>query len=153
MGIDIVVLAVSAIATLLGGRVVSSALVQKIIRTLFRIPEEPSESYADKVGRLTHQLNELSGHVDEVLREISTVTIEKQKRVEYLEESLANLEGKEKEIKEKIVALEKTPVESAKIFADLVTDGEKRGRNRDYVLFGVGVLVTTGVALLIQLFL
>ena len=72
--------------------------------------------------------------------------------MQKLESELATMEGREKELKERIDALEKTPLPVAEHFAKLIESGEKRSARRDYALFGAGVLVTTVVAILIQLF-
>ncbi len=63
---------------------------------------------------------------------------------------MQTLETREKELKEKIEALESTPLPVAEHFAKLLESGEKRSAKRDYVLFGAGVVVTTGVAIIIQ---
>jgi hypothetical protein len=48
--------------------------------------------------------------------------------------------------------LEKTPLAVAEHFAKLVAPGEKRSAMRDYLLFGAGVVVSTAIGIVIQVF-
>lgn len=152
MGIEILFSLLAASLSMVAGGVASSKEIQKFVRKILRLPEEEKVSYSERLSELTKKLEESSREVDEVLREIGEVTEKRQSAVEALEHDLTDLEAKEADLKEKISALENTPVEAAKHFADLVSDGEKRGAKRDYLLFGAGVMVSTVVAIAIQLF-
>jgi len=85
-----------------------------------------------------------------VLAELAQVARSRQSAVEELESNLTSLESREKELKAKIEALEKTPLPVAEHFAQLLAAGERRSARRDYALFGAGVGVTTAIAILIQ---
>ena len=152
MGIEMFASLLAAIITIAGGGIVSSKEIQKLVRKILKLPEEAKISYSERLSELTQKLEESSREVDEVLKEIGEVTEKRQNAVDALENDLTQLESKEAHLKEKILALESTPVEAVKHFADLVTEGEKRGAKRDYLLFGAGVLVSTLVAIAIQFF-
>jgi septal ring factor EnvC (AmiA/AmiB activator) len=97
-------------------------------------------------------LTRASSEVDEVLRELSNVARDREAAVEKLEGDLAGLEGREKELKNKIEALQKTPLPVAEHFAKLLESRERRAARRDYLLFGAGVVVTTAIAVALQFF-
>lgn len=65
---------------------------------------------------------------------------------------LTAMEGREKELMERIETLERTPLAVAEHFAKLVAPGERRSAMRDYVLFGSGVVVSTAIGIVIQIF-
>ena len=152
MGIEILVSLIAGIVSMAAGGIASSELIQKFIRRIFNLPEKKEIPYALRLSELTKKLEEASSEVDDVLQEIASVADNRQKTVEILERDLSQLEAKEVQLKEKITALENTPVEAAKHFAALVSEGEKRGAKRDYMLFGAGVLVSTLAAIAIQIF-
>lgn len=86
-----------------------------------------------------------------MLAELSQVARSREVAVQKLEIDLVALETREKELKEKIEALESTPLPVAEYFAKLVDSGEKRSAWRDYILFGAGVVMTTVIAIIIQI--
>ena len=61
------------------------------------------------------------------------------------------MEKREKELKEKIALLQSVPIPVAEHFARLVEPGEKRNARRDYLLFMAGVIVTTIIAIVLQI--
>ena len=89
--------------------------------------------------------------MDTVLAELAKVARNRETAVQKLENDLVSLDSREKELKTSIKTLEKTPIPVAEHFAKLVADGEKRGARRDYMLFGAGVVVTTIIAIVIQI--
>jgi len=143
---------VSGVLSMLAGGIVSSEIIQKLIRKIFDLPENTQQSYSERLADLTNKLDSASKEVDDVLQEISTVAINRQKTVEKLEQDLGHLEQKETDLKKRIEALEQTPVEAAQHFAELISDGDKRGAKRDYILFGAGVLITTIISIGLQFF-
>lgn len=153
MGIEVLVSILAGLLSMVLGGVASNEALQKFFRKILKLPEPQAIPYAARLSQLTAKLDEASSEVDEVLTEISAVTDQRQKRVEKLESDLSQLELKENQLKESITALESTPVEAAKHFAALVSEGEKRGAMRDYALFGAGVIVSTVVAIAIQMLL
>lgn len=153
MGLEILVSILAGVISMIAGGVASSKEIKKLVRKVLNLPQDEAISYSEKLSNLTNKLEESSREVDKVLKEIAQVADNRQKTVEKLEHDLTTLEAKENHLKEKISALESTPVEAAKHFADLVSEGEKRGAKRDYLLFGAGVLVSTVVAIAIQIFI
>lgn len=147
---EIIGTVIAAFVSLLAGAITSSDLVRILIRRLFNLPDEKPASYAERLSSLTKKLDTASDEVDEVLREIAEVTQDRQQTVLRLEGELQSLETKERELKGRIEALQNTPVEVAKHFAELVSAGEKKSARGDYLLFGAGVLVTTIIGLVIQ---
>jgi hypothetical protein len=109
--------------------------------------EPPEETYSQKLTRLTQNLTRSSREVDGLLSELSNTAIEREKSVARLEKELEILESKEKQVQERIHALENVPIPVAEHFANLTALGEKRSAKRDYLLFGAGVIVTTIISI------
>ena len=80
-----------------------------------------------------------------------TLARSRESAVQELEAGVQALESREKELQNTIDALGQTPLPVAEHFVQLLERGEKRSRRRDYILFGAGVGVTTGVAIIIHL--
>ena len=141
---------IGALASLIGGLIVSSVTIQNLIRTLFHI-EETKTSYSERLAELTTNLTKASREVDLILGELAQVAKSRESAVTKLESDLSGLESREKELKEKIEALQKVPIPVAEHFTKLLASGEKKSARRDYLLFGAGVLVTTFIAIVIQI--
>jgi len=154
MGIEgLVSTLIAGMATLVGvavASVASSDVIRKLLRRVFKVPEQPEKPYSERLAELTAGLTKASGEVDAVLAELSQVSLSREAAVQRLETDLATLETREKELKEKIETLEETPLPVAEHFAQLLKSGERRGARRDYMLFGAGVVVTTAIAIIIQ---
>ena len=110
-----------------------------------------SAVYSEQLSRLTSSLKKASREVDRVLNELSEVASDRERAVKKLESDLTSLERKEIDLKQRIDTLEKFPLPVADHFAKLIESGEKRSARRDYVLFGAGVLVSTGIAMILKL--
>ncbi len=153
MGLDIIASILGALASLAAGSLVlaSSEVMRKLIFKLLR-KEEPQKTYSERLSELTANLTKASREVDSVIGELAQVARGRESSIQKLETDLASLEAREKELKEKIETLQKVPIPVADHFAKLIESGEKRNARRDYVLFGAGVLVTTVIAIIIQLF-
>jgi len=151
MGIDVLLSLAAGIVSALAGGVVASDVVMKLARQLLGIRPPPEKPYSERLAELTASLAKSSREVDSVLAELAHVARERTDAVRKLETELGTLEGREQELKQRIDALEKTPLPVAEHFAKLIESGEKRSARRDYGLFGAGVLVTTVVAIVIQL--
>ena len=149
MGIEVLAAVIAAVASLVGGGLATTEVIRKLLRRALGQPE-PSKTHSERLSELTSSLTSASAEVDSVLRELSTVAKEKEVSVKQLEAGLSALQEKEQELKDKISALEKTPLPVAEHFAKLIKSGEKRSAIRDYVLFGAGVVVTTVVTIIIQ---
>ena len=151
MGLEIVASIAGALLSLLGGGLASTEIIQKLLRAALgrQAPEKP---YSERLAELTESLSRASRGVDAVLGELARVAKDRASAVQQLETDLATMEGREKELKERIDALEKTPLAVAEHFARLVAPGERRSAMRDYLLFGAGVVVSTVIAVVIQVF-
>lgn len=141
---------IAALTALVGGTFASSRLVREALYRILGKPER-KKTYAERLSELTNSLNNASREVDSILAELSSVTKEKQSSVKQLEQVLSDLEKRENELKDRIAALENVPIPVAEHFAKLMQSGERRSAKRDYLLFGAGVLVTTLIAIIIQI--
>jgi hypothetical protein len=151
MGLDIVASIVAALLSLLGAGVASTDIIQKLVRAALG-RKEPEKPYSERLTELTESLTKASREVDSVLVELSQVAKNRAQTVQQLEADLATMENREKELKDRIDALEKTPLAVAEHFAKLVAPGERRSAMRDYLLFGAGVVVSTVIGVIIQVF-
>jgi len=151
MGVEVLATILAALASLLAGGVASTDLIQKLVRALLGRPT-PQKSYSERLAQLTESLTKASREVDTVLLELAQVSKDRAQAVRQLEADLSTMEGREKELKERIEALEKTPLAVAEHFAKLVAPGERRSAMRDYLLFGGGVVVSTVIGIVIQIF-
>lgn len=141
---------IAALASLLGAGFASTELVRKILYRFLGKPE-PKKAYGERLAELTRSLTNASAEVDSILSELSRIAKEKQSSVKQLEQGLSDLGKREKELKDRIAALENVPIPVAEHFANLMASGQRRSAKRDYVLFGAGVLVTTLITIIIQL--
>ena len=151
MGLEIIASILGAAASLLAGGLASSHLFRDLVRVLLK-QKEPEKPYSERLAELTESLSKASREVDAVLVELARVAQNRAKAVQLLETDLATMEGREKELQERIQALEKTPIAVAEHFAKLVAPGERRSALRDYLLFGAGVVVSTAIGIAIQVF-
>ena len=144
---------IAAFSTLLGamGLLVSRPLLERLLHVLTGRKAAHQKPYGERLAELNANLSKASREVDSILAEMAEVARNREAAVQQLEAGVQALETREKELQTTIEALEKTPLPVAERFADLVGRGEKKSRQRDYILFGAGVAVTTGIALIIQL--
>ncbi len=149
MGIEFLASLIGALASLAAGGLVVNETVRELVLTLLK-KKAPPKPYSERLHELTDSLTRASREVDALLVELSRVADDRQKAVTVLEADLSTLEGREQELKEKIQILEKVPLPVAEHFAQLLEVGEKRSARRDYLLFGSGVVVTTLLAVIIQ---
>jgi septal ring factor EnvC (AmiA/AmiB activator) len=147
---EVLIGALGLLASLLSAGVYE--LIQKLVGRLFGAPKAPKKAYADRLAELTEDLTKASREVDAVLSELAQVAKERADAVKQLETDLTAMEGREKELKQTIETLERTPLAVAEHFARLVAPGERRSAMRDYLLFGAGVVVSTVIGIIVQLF-
>jgi vacuolar-type H+-ATPase subunit D/Vma8 len=107
-------------------------------------------SYSERVGRLAESLTSSSREVDSILKEIASVTKERQEAAEELENELERLAENEAELQQRINTLKSVPIPVAEHFAKLMESGEKRSAKRDYLLFGAGVLTSIVSAIVLK---
>ncbi len=150
MNIELLVALVSGLMSAIVGGAASTDLARKLVYRMLK-RDLPKKTYSDRLSELTSGLTKASSEVDGVLREMAQVAKERGASVKELEEGLADLEKREKELKEKIALLQSVPIPVAEHFARLVEPGEKRSARRDYLLFLAGVILTTIIAILLQI--
>ncbi len=150
MGIEFLISIIAGLASLAAGGIASTAIIRKVLRRFPGQRKKPEKPYSERLAELTASLTKSSREVDLVLAELAQVAGNREVAVQRLEADLAALGNREKELKEKIDALESTPLPVAEHFAKLIEAGEKRSTMRDYALFGAGVVVTTLIAIIIQ---
>jgi ElaB/YqjD/DUF883 family membrane-anchored ribosome-binding protein len=146
---EVLVAVISLLTSSLLGGVVATDFFRKIIYKLLK-KELPQKTYSERLSELTSNLTKASSEVDNVLQEMAQVATDREKAVKELENGLIDLEKREKELEEKISLLQNLPIPVAEHFAKLVEPGEKRSARRDYVLFMAGVIVTTIIAIVLQ---
>jgi hypothetical protein len=137
---------ISLVLSLLGG--IATKYILGTSETNFN---NKSEKFAERIKSLTKKLEQSSIEVDIVLKEISKVAEERSIAIKNIEVDLTTLQIREKELKEKIEHLEKTPLPVAEYFVQLTTQSEKRSARRDYLLFGAGAVISTIITIILKL--
>jgi hypothetical protein len=152
MGIEILISIVAGALSLVGGGLISSELLQKLVRRVLRLETKyEAETYHDKLSRLLKSLSDASSDVDAVLGELAAVARHRQESVQKLESDLKSLETREQQLQKVIKDLEGVPIPVAEHIAAIATAGEKRSAKRDYILFGLGVFVSTIIAIILHI--
>ena len=129
----------------------ATILASFLFDRIFRRTRSTTKSYSERLGELTMSLTRASAEVDGILKELGVVAIQRETAVRQLENELSSMESREKEMKDRIELLKSTPIPVAEHFASLLEGREGRSARRDYYLFGAGVLITTTIAIAIQL--
>lgn len=124
-------------------------LLERFLRK--QLGREKEESYSDKLSRLTNSLQKASGEVDDLLKELASVATTRASAVADLEAQLRQLSNREQELKKRVEDLQATPIPVAEHFAALISKGERRSAMRDYALFGMGVVVSTVIAIILRI--
>jgi hypothetical protein len=143
---DLITTLISVVASML-----SYILVDYVAKLFFKKKKFLQEGYNVKLKQLTNNLVVASREVDKILLELTNYIESKEKHLTSLESELSKMSNKEIDLKQKIETLQNTPIVVADHFAKLVEQGEKRSKQRDYLLFGAGVLVTTIISLLFKI--
>ena len=118
---------------------------------LGRPAKERQETYSERVSRLTESLSKASSDVDEVLEELSRVSTARALRVTELGAQLDELSNQEARMRSRIDALEQVPLEAVQHLQTMLDQGDRRSAYRDYMLFGLGVVVSTAIAIVLRL--
>jgi hypothetical protein len=118
-------------------------LVEQALRRIFGIKRDGPTTYAERVATLTESLRTASTEVDAVLNEIAVVARERADAVAALETQVHDMAQREDALKKRIDELQNVPLPVAEHFAALAAAGDKRSAKRDYLLFGMGVIVST----------
>jgi hypothetical protein len=99
---------------------------------------------------LFKELSAASQKMDVIVKQIQEYTQRREQAVAELESQLGVLSQQEQEMKQRIQGLQNVPLAAAEYFAQLVDKRERRSALRDYVLFLIGVVVTSGVEVLLR---
>jgi len=99
---------------------------------------------------LFKELSAASQKMDVIVKQIQEYTQGREEAVAELESQLGALSQQEQEMKQRIQGLQNVPLAAAEYFAQLVDKRERRSALRDYVLFLIGVVVTSGVEVLLR---
>jgi len=90
--------------------------------------------------------------MDNLVQKIQVFSIEREKAIVKLESQLGIMSQQEQELSKRISSLKDVPLPAAEYFATLVSKGEGKSAKRDYVLFLLGVLVSSVIAILLKKF-
>lgn len=115
-----------------------------------RISKEVPNYYA-KIETLTDSLRSASKDVDKIIEEMAVARLERENALKLLEKQLVDIANREKEIKQRVQTLEQVPLPAVDYFLKMTEQGEKRSAWRDYSLFGLGVIVSTIISIVLKL--
>lgn len=145
---------ITAILNIIGSLIVGLigfALVDARAIRRRRWEAEFGTSYQDQISQLSNRLRSISDEAARIMAEMSIIMEERAFSVSSPETELENLSKKETELRDKLEALENVPIEAVDHFTALVEARERRSALRDYILFALGVLVSTVGAVAIAL--
>lgn len=149
MGIEVLISLVAGALSALAGGIATTEFVERLLRRVLKRPaRRTTEGYSERLEKLTAGLRQSSAEVDSLLRELSAVAEKRQSAVDQLESQLTELQTRERTLQQNIEHLQRIPLPVAEYLASLSADAEKRSAKRDYLLFGLGVLVTTLLSVL-----
>lgn len=109
-------------------------------------------NYQDRIKSLTDKLAQASTEVDNVLKEIASVTQQREEKLKNLEFQLGELSQREKEMKNRIDTLKNIPIEAVDHFVQELEKGDKRSASRDYFLFGAGIIASIIITIMLKSF-
>nr|WP_299033462.1 hypothetical protein [uncultured Tenacibaculum sp.] len=124
----------------------------KILEKIFVFDSNKNKPFKERLSESLETLKNATGEIDNVIEEISKISQEKHQTIEKLESQLGELETKETELRDKITTMEKVPVESIKHFEEILNKGNKRSAKRDYIIFTLGIVLTTVIAIVLNIF-
>jgi len=117
---------------------------------------EPTDTFGERMERLTTGLRETSVELDKILEEIASVTRERESLLKRLEERVEVLTTQEEGIKERIEAIRSVPVPAADyLLGELEKIDAQRQRRetwRQFAFFVAGVVSTGVVSVVAVLF-
>ena len=126
-------------------------ITAKILYSVFNLSKRSPDDFKNKINNSLALLKKSTAEIDSVINEVTLISKEKQKAIELLENQLKDLSVQESDLKKKIETLESTPIDSIKYFEEILNKNNKRDKKRDYMLFALGVLITTIVGIIINL--
>ena len=115
---------------------------------------ERPKSYQEKMEKLTKTLIKASKEVDRTLQEMLEASRQREAMLRAMEQKEQELSQREKQLQERIETLEQVPLPAAEHFAqmssEIIASMEKRSARRDYAIFGLGVIVTTIISIILR---
>jgi hypothetical protein len=128
-----------------------NSIIGRFLYNIFNLRKKSSDNFKEKIDSSLILLKKSTSEIDSVINEVTELSKEKQKAIELLENQLKELSDKETHLKQKIETLEQTPIDSIQYFEEVLKRNNKRDKKRDYILFALGVLITTIVGIIINL--
>jgi seryl-tRNA synthetase len=110
-----------------------------------------SEKFKDRVKKLSAELARSSAEVDKTLQEMETVSRMREEALKSLESKMAELSEREKEAQRRVDDLKNVPLPAVNHFLEMTEQSEKKSAKRDRNLFVAGVVVSTGIAIILKL--
>jgi hypothetical protein len=123
----------------------------KIISAIFDLQPKSIHNYSTRITTSLENLKKASLEIDKVMNEFAIISTERQQTISSMELKLKELTEKEIALKSKIHTLEKIPLEAIQHFENALNKGDKRSAYRDYTLFGLGVIVSVVVTIVLKL--
>jgi septal ring factor EnvC (AmiA/AmiB activator) len=109
-----------------------------------------SATYRERMDKLLRDLTRASAEMDQTLVEMSMVSKERETALSELETKLQDLSGREQELQKRVDTLKQVPVPAVQYLLEATSKAERRSATRDYVLFGLGVVVSTVVTIVLK---
>jgi hypothetical protein len=108
-------------------------------------------NYRVRMDSLLKSLQSASAEVDSILQEITEVSQAREQRLRTLESKLEELSKHEKELQSRIDSLKTVTLPVVEYFLQSTEKAEKRSAFRDYLLFILGIIVSTVVTVLLKI--
>jgi hypothetical protein len=141
----------SSIISIIGAAVGMSLFNDKLSIFIKKIGNNKAdETFSSKVEKLNSKLKKTSEEADVIIKEIETLTTERVEKVKKMEDEINVLADKEKQLNERIETLRNVPIEAVKQFEELLNKDNRRSARRDFVLFGLGVVVSTVITIVLK---
>jgi hypothetical protein len=131
----------------------TNPIIRKLLKPidLLVVYEPPAKNYKKKIQDLTRNLSVASSEVDNIVKEMTAVSQERELAVNKLEKKIDELSSREQVLKTKIKDLEQIPLPVAEHFNKLLEKGEKGSAFRDYFLFFMGVIISIAITIVFRL--
>lgn len=140
MNIDVLLATLSGLVSMAFGTLIFASLRRRPYNVRTRTP---AQTYTQRLARLTDSLRRSSADVDALIEELSSAAQQREAAALKLEADLATLSAREQDLKKRVSHLQDLPLQVAEHFAALTKASERKNARRDYMLFGLGVLVST----------
>ncbi len=123
---------------------------QEVLAKLFDVRIEDPKSYKTRLSETLNLLNTAFAEVERATGEFTALMKEKESSIDLLESRLSELTVEESQLKSKVATLQQVPLEAISHFEAILDKGEKRSALRDYKLFGLGVIVSVVITIILK---